>query len=166
CSPLRPAAPPAAPTPAPVNVPQAARVSMDNPRTDVTSRFVMTSLLIASTGTLLGEQIRKETLDGVSDPDGAVASVAPRRLRRRRRRLTRLLHLFSAVLRAIRSRLADASGRLPDAFRDLAIAALDLSRRGLHLRAVGREGKSGCQHRKPEREHESQPQSFHRGSSF
>src|SRR4029450_1768129 len=83
-----------------------------------------TLLPIASTCSSLSEEIRKETRDGMSEPDGAVARVAPRGLRRRLRGLTRLLHLFAAVLRAFGNGLADAFSRLVDAFPDLAVGAL------------------------------------------
>src|SRR5207245_1972650 len=140
--------------------------------TDVISCFLMTLLLIASTCSSPGEEIRKETRDGMSEPDGAVARVAPRGLRRRLRGLTRLLQLFAAVLRAFGNGLADAFSRLFDAFPDLAVrdllrAAFDLIRRVLYLRVVGSDGESGCeQQRKREYKQDDQPESFHRGSSF
>src|SRR5678815_4980211 len=50
--------------------------------------------LIASTCPSLREEIRKETRDGMPDPDGAVTRVGPSGLRRRFRGLTRLLSLI------------------------------------------------------------------------
>src|SRR3989442_4601815 len=162
------AAPPPAPTAAPVSVPQAVTVSVsiDRPTTEVISRFVMTFLPVASTCASLREEIRKETRDGVSEPDGAVARVAPRGLRRRLRGLPRLFQLFAAVLRAFGHGLADALGRLCDAFPDLAVrnllrAAFDLIGRVLYFRVVGSDGESGCEQRKREYEHDDQPESSH-----
>src|SRR4029450_576174 len=131
-----------------------------------------TLLPIASTCSLLGEEIPKETCDGMSEPDGAVARVAPRGLCRRLRGLTRLLQLFAAVLRAFGNGLADAFSRLVAAFPDLAVGdllrpALDLIRRVLDLRVVGSDRESGCeQQRKREYKQDDQPKSFHRGSSW
>src|SRR4029453_5228745 len=157
---------------APVSVPQAVTmsVSIDKPMPHVINRFVMTFLLAASPCASFREEIRKETLDGVSKPDGAGGRVAQRGLRRRLRSLTRLRQLFAAVLRAFGNGLADAFGRLfhafADAVGDLRRAAFDLIRLVLYLRVVGRDDEAGCKQRKRVYEHDHEPESFHRDSSF
>src|ERR1700720_3146778 len=85
------------------------------------------------------EEGREEALDAVPEGNGAVARVAPGRLRGRLGGLPRVLELFSAELGTFGDRVADALGGLFDAFPDLAVGnllgtALDLFRGGLHLR--------------------------------
>src|SRR6185436_2253772 len=118
----------------------------------------------------LREEVREEPLDAVAEADRAVAGVAPGGPRGRLGGLPRFLQLLAAVLRAFGDRVADALGRLADAFADLAVgdllgAALDLFGGGLHLRIVGREGESRCEEREREREYHDQSELFH-GSSY
>src|ERR1700720_3152773 len=87
--------------------------------------------------TSVREELRKETLDAVSEGNGAIARIAPGGLRGRLGGLTRFLQFLATVLRAFGHRRTDALGRLFDAFPNLATgdllcAALDLLYPDLH----------------------------------
>src|SRR6266852_3618504 len=102
--------------------------------------FVLRSLSPARR-TSVREELRKETLDAVPEPDGAIARAAPRGLRRWLSGLTRFLQLLATVLCAFGHRRTDALGGLFDAFPNLATgdllrSAFDLLHPGLHLRII------------------------------
>src|ERR1700674_2363610 len=116
--------------------------------------------------TSVREELRKEALDAVPEPDGAIARVAPRGLRRGLGGLTRFLQLLATVLCAFGHRRTDALGGLFDAFPNLATgdllrSAFDPLHPGLYLRIIGRDGEVGPEQREREYQHDDQSKSFH-----